>query len=159
MDTTGLDAAYRDLIRNAEATDSTRLSADARSLIDWTMAHLALSDRILAATARDVLSGIPAVVDNREAMDSATVEALINTTTHQERIDLVRHNAAEFTAAVQAVPEHAAHHPVRVRLVDRDGQPAADQELPWSELIRLRATQHLPGHATRLAELTQRPPR
>ncbi|MCI2420722.1 hypothetical protein MOQ72_25055 [Saccharopolyspora sp. K220] len=153
MDTSSLDAAYRDLIHNAEAIiDSTRLSEDARSLIDWTTAHLALSDRILAAAARDVLTGVPAVVDNREAMNAKAIDALIGATSPQERVDLVRRNAADLIATVQAVPEHAADTPVRLSIVDRDGHPVPDQQLPWSELIHLRATQHVPGHAARIAQ-------
>ncbi|MER5394343.1 hypothetical protein [Saccharopolyspora sp. NPDC002686] len=156
MNTNALETAYPELIRNAEAiTDATPLTEQARTLADWTIAHVALSDRILAAAARDLLVGAPVVVDNREAMDPATLNALISRTSHQERIALVRRNADYFTATVQCIPDHAARIPVRLSLVDRDGNSVPDRHLPWDELIHVRATQHLPGHAARLAELAR----
>ncbi|MGW1676445.1 hypothetical protein [Saccharopolyspora sp. NPDC002376] len=149
MNPSALEAAYRELIRTAEAiTDP--LPEDARSQVDRTIAHLVLSDRILIAAAHDVLAGGTAVVDNREAMDPAALDGLIGSTSHQQRVDLVRRNAKDFTALINRIPEHAA---VRMSIVDRDGNPVPDQQFTWNELIHLRATQHLPGHAARLAEL------
>ncbi|MGW2180410.1 hypothetical protein ACWCXX_20350 [Streptomyces sp. NPDC001732] len=155
MDTTGLDAAYRRLLTAAEAISDTRvLATDARSAVDWTLSHLALSDRILATAARDLLAGLPVVIDNRDAMDSTAIASLIASTTHARRIDLVRRNAADLVALITAIPEHTSAAPVRLHLVDRDGRQLPDQQLPWNGLIRLRATEHLPGHAARLTGLS-----
>ncbi|WP_214409206.1 hypothetical protein [Sphaerisporangium fuscum] len=52
---------------------------------------------------------------------------------------------------VQAIPEHLATTPVRLGLFGRDGRPLPEQDLSWIDLIGLRATRHLPGHAARLA--------
>lgn len=77
---------------------------EARSGIDWTLSRIALSDRILAAAARDVLTGLSPVVDNREAMDNAAITALIASTTRIQRVDLVRRNAGDLSAALKTIP-------------------------------------------------------
>lgn len=154
MDTTELDEAYRHLHTTARAiSDTTALAPDARSVIDWTLSHLALSDRILAAAAREALSGLPGVVDNRDAMDDTAIASLVASTTHTQRVDLVRCNAAALSAVLKAIPDAAA--PTRLHLVSRDGHPVPDQELPWSELMRLRVNEHLPGHTARLRLLAR----
>lgn len=154
MDVNELDAAYADLIAAAEMiNDTTALTDDARSAVDWTLTHIALSDRILASAAREGVSGLPVTIDNRAAMDENAVALLLARTTHTQRVELVGRNAAEFSAALKALPEHAAETRVRLRLVNRDGQPLPGQDLTWSDLIRVRADQHIPGHAARLRAL------
>ncbi|MFI6920893.1 hypothetical protein ACIBIZ_13145 [Nonomuraea spiralis] len=154
MNTTRLDAAYRDLLAAAEAiSDTATLAAPARSAADWTLSHLALSDRVLAAAARDVLAGLPVTVDNREAMDDTAVNSLVASTTHAQRVDLVRRNATDLSTVIKAIPDDAAATPVRLRLVTRDGEPLPDQQVSFGELIRLRATEHVPGHTARLRTL------
>lgn len=151
MDTTELDVAYRHLLTAAEAIGSTtRLAADSRSDIDWTLSHIALSDLMLAAVARNVLNDVPAIVDNREAMDETAISSLIASTTHTQRVDLVSRNAADLGAVIRATPDQAAVRPVKLRLISRDGQPVPEQQLPWGILVRLRATEHLPGHTERI---------
>lgn len=154
MDSTELDAANHDLLTAAEAiSDTTALAEHARSAVDWTLSHLALSDPILAAAARNVLTGLPTTIDNRQAMDKTAIASLIASTTHAQRVDLVRRNATDLSTAIKAVPDHTAVTLVQLRLVSRDGQPVPDQQLSWSDLICLRATEHLPGHAARLRAL------
>lgn len=155
MDTTALDDAYQLLLAAAGAIgDTATAAADARADIDWTLSHIALSDRMLAATAREVSVGRPATVDNREAMDETAIDSLIASTTHTQRVDLVRRNAADLGAVIRAMPDQAAAAPVTLRLVDRDGRPVPEQRLPWGDLVRLRATAHIPGHAERIRSLT-----
>ncbi|MER6987878.1 hypothetical protein ABT337_03620 [Saccharopolyspora hirsuta] len=153
MDTAEIEAAYRDLLAAAEA-DTAALAAEARSAVDWTLSHIALSDRILAAAARDVLTGVPPVVDNSSAMDEAAIAALIASTSHRRRIDMVRRNAADLASVIRTIPNHAAATPVLLRLTNREGRTFPDQHLPWGDLVGLRATEHIPGHTARLAALS-----
>ncbi|MFD8549409.1 hypothetical protein [Streptomyces sp. NPDC059649] len=133
MDTTELGNAFRHLLTAAGAiSDTALLAADSRSDIDWTLSHIAFSDRVLAAAARDVRTGLPTFVDNREAMDENAISSLIASTTQ-----------------IRAIP--AAAIPVSLRLVSRDGQPLPEQRLPWGTVFRLRATEHLPGHTERIS--------
>ena len=114
MDATDLDTAYRRLLTAAEAiSDTTPLAEGARSAIDWTPSHIALSDRILAAAAREVLTGPSAIVDNRDAMEEEAIASLVASTTHTQRIDLVRRNTGDLSALIKAIPDHAAGIPVQ----------------------------------------------
>jgi hypothetical protein len=96
------------------------------------------------------VSDVPAVVDNRDAMDETAINSLIASTTHAQRVERVNRNAGDLGALIRAIPDHAADVPVKIRLVDRHGEPVPEQRLPWGDLIRLRATEHVPGHAERL---------
>lgn len=152
MHTAELANAYENLLDAAEAiTESIPLTADERSDTNWTLSHVALSDRLLATAAREVLAGEPALIDNFPAIDPATISSLITSTTHAQRIDTVRRNGAEFLELVGRTPEQAGETSVRLRIFGRDGRHVSDTQLPWGELIRLRAREHVPGHAARLA--------
>lgn len=63
-----------------------------------------------------------------------------------------RHHATDLITAITDLDGDA---PVRLHLVTRTGTPAPDQGLPWNELIRIRATEHLPGHAARLRRISR----
>ncbi|WP_156365355.1 hypothetical protein [Sciscionella sediminilitoris] len=146
MDSTEIEAAYRALLAAAESIgDPADLPAETRASVDWTLSHIALSDRILAEAVRDIRDGRAPVVDNRDAMDDTVIGELIASTSHRQRVELVRRNAATLAEAIRTIPEHAAATPVLVRLVGRK-----DQWLPWWDLARIRAAEHIPGHAARL---------
>ncbi|WP_159395481.1 hypothetical protein [Streptomyces albireticuli] len=42
---------------------------------------------------------------------------------------------------------------IQARLVDRTGRQVFDGRLAWEEVVRMRAEEHLPGHAATLAAL------
>lgn len=152
MDTTKLEAAYRGLLTVVESIpDTTGYPARARADIDWTLSHIALSDPILTAAARDILNDHSAVVDNQHAMEQSAIAELIDSTSHQRRIAMVRAHAHELGEVLREIPDHAAVRPVLLRIFSRDGESLPEQRMPWSELIELRATRHIPGHAARIA--------
>ncbi|MEV4800325.1 hypothetical protein AB0K18_09925 [Nonomuraea sp. NPDC049421] len=45
--------------------------------------------------------------------------------------------------------------PVRLHPVTRAGTPVPHQDLPWNDLVRIRVTGHLPGHAARLRRISR----
>lgn len=101
MDTIPLSQAYRRLIEVAQAiTPSTSLTEDERTDVDWRMAHIALTDELLATAARDILDGSPAIVDNLPAMDSDAIAAIIGNASHAQRVMRVRTNGAAFIACL-----------------------------------------------------------
>ncbi|WP_433174697.1 hypothetical protein [Actinoallomurus sp. CA-150999] len=150
MDTTRLTHAYRDLVAAASAIDAAVRRAD----VDWTLAHIALSDEMLAGAAERLLTGENVVVDNRAAMDETAIAELIAATSHAERVALVHRNGAALTNVVGRIPEATADRTVRIRLVDRTGRQVTDAEVTWDRLIRMRAEEHLPGHTARLAAVS-----
>ncbi|MEV4760710.1 hypothetical protein AB0J86_37185 [Micromonospora sp. NPDC049559] len=152
MNITELAGAYRELLAAAGAiTDTAQLPPVPRATVDWTLSHVALSDTMLATAAARVRDGLPAEVDNRDAMDERAIAALVDATTHAERVDRVRANGEALVATVRTIPDERADTLVRLRIVDRSGRQVVDERRPWSELVRLRATEHLPGHAARIA--------
>ncbi|MFF2775576.1 hypothetical protein ACFVU3_11770 [Streptomyces sp. NPDC058052] len=151
METDELLTAYRHLLEAAERiTDTSPLAESDRAQIDWILAHIALSDRALAGAGRDVLAGRAARLDNAQAMSKSEIGRILGSTTHAERAELVRRNAMELIDLLARTPEEAAEATVRARLVDREGSVVFDQDLKWGDLVRVRAREHIPGHAATL---------
>ncbi|UQI45965.1 hypothetical protein M1P56_17890 [Streptomyces sp. HU2014] len=155
MDSTALARAYRSLLDAAQALTAAVpvLGAEDRATADWTLGHIALSDGMLAAVARDVLAGRPARIDNTAAMEPAALARLTAATSHAGRVALVRRHAGELLGLVEALSPHQAAALVQARLVDRTGRQVFDGRLAWEEVVRMRAEEHLPGHAATLAAL------
>ncbi|MFB9461935.1 hypothetical protein [Streptomyces cinereospinus] len=152
MGTKALADAYRDLVAAAESITGSSPLADAdRAQADWLLAHIALSDRALIDAARQVLVGHSAWIDNARAMSKSEIAKVLSATRHTERVDMVRRTARELLAVLDCTSDTAAEVTVRARLAGRNGAVVLDSDLPWGEVIRLRATEHIPGHAASLA--------
>ncbi|MFD7550993.1 hypothetical protein [Streptomyces sp. NPDC059816] len=148
METKVLLRAYQELLDAAERiTVAAPLAEPDRAQIDWLLAHIALSDRALADAGRAVLAGREALLDNAQAMSKSEIGRILGSTTHSERAELVRRNAMELIDLLDLTPDEAADTTVRARLVDREGSVVFDQGLQWGDLIRVRAEEHIPGHA------------
>ncbi|AQS65621.1 hypothetical protein [Streptomyces pactum] len=151
MDTKELLHAYQELLAEAELiTDAPPLAESDRTQIDWILAHIALSDRALADAGRAVIAGREARLDNTQAMSKSEIGRILRSTTHAERAELVRRNAMELVDLLALTPDEAADATVRARLVNREGAVVFDQDLKWGDLIRVRAKEHIPGHAATL---------
>ncbi|MFG2309365.1 MmgE/PrpD family protein [Streptomyces sp. NPDC048566] len=158
MRTAALEDAYADLIAAAgEAPPGTGASAAGEHGVDWTLAHVALSDRLLASTARQVQGGEAARLDNGPAMDPKAVEELTSSVDRDVLVELVRRNAAELVGLVARMPDNRGATPVAVRLVGDQGEELFDGAVPWGEIVRLRAEDHLPGHADRIRRAARAP--
>lgn len=155
MDTIPLAQAYRRLIEAAQAiTPSTSLTEDERADIDWRMAHIALTDELLATAARDILDGSPAIVDNLPAMDSDAIAAIIGNTSHAQRVMRVRAHGAAFIACLTRMSDEQAKTAVRLKLHDRNGALVSDRTMIWNDLVHVRAQRHIPAHVARLVSLS-----
>jgi len=152
VETKNLSRAYKQLQATAEAiTDGSTLTDAARAQVDWLLAHIALSDRALADAARQVLAGRPARIDNASAMSKAEIATVLSSTTHEQRVDMVRRNAKELIDILDRTPHRSAATIVRARLVARNGDLVFDNDLTWGDVIEMRAAEHIPGHAASLA--------
>ncbi|MFD6925778.1 MmgE/PrpD family protein [Streptomyces sp. NPDC059944] len=160
METAVLEEAYAGLIAAATAAplghQASAPRPDERDA-DWTLAHIALSDRLLASTARQVLAGDPAGLDNGPAMDPKAVEELTSSVDRDVLVELVRRNAAEFVGLLAQTPENQRATPVVVRLVGDKGEELFSGAVPWGEIVRLRAEDHIPGHTGRLRRIARAP--
>ncbi len=84
-------------------------------------------------------------------MDPAAIAAMTASTTHYDRIAAVRQHASELISELDQTPDQAAQAPLTLRFHDKTGQHVGDTTMTWADLIDLRAHQHIPAHATRLA--------
>jgi hypothetical protein len=156
VETEDLASAYQDLLAAAEAIhDDGILSAEDRGTLGWTLAHIALSDRGLVGTARAVLAGREAGIDNGVAMSKTAIGKVCANTSHVERVEMVRRNARELIDLLDRTPGEAVDVTVRARLVNGEGAIVFDNDLKWGDVIRMRATEHIPGHAARVAGLAK----
>jgi hypothetical protein len=154
VDVTALQTTYTRLLAAADAAlDREVPDLPGEPGPDWTLAHIALSDRLLASTARQVLGPEEASIDNSGAMDPAAIAELTSSVERDVLVDLVRRNAAELLGLVERTPAESAARPIRVRLVNGSGREVFSGQLPWGELLRMRADEHLPGHTDRLRRL------
>lgn len=151
METTALEEAYAGLIAAALAAP-TRHPAEppGEHGTDWTLAHIALSDRLLASTAREVLVGVPPLLDNGPAMDPAAIKELTSSAGRHVLVELVRRNGAELVGLIGRIPVENRSVPVAVRLVGDTGEELFAGPVPWGEIVRMRAEEHIPGHTARL---------
>lgn len=151
METTVLEEAYAGLITAALAAPPQQPAAPAGGRgTDWTLAHIALSDRLLASTAREILTSVPPVLDNGPAMDPAAIEELTSSAGRDVLVELVRRNGAELVGLIARIPSENRSVPVAVRLVGDTGQELFAGPMPWGEIVRVRAEEHIPGHTARL---------
>lgn len=151
MDVDTLAGAYRRLTSAARrVAGSDALSTADWAQIDWTLSHVLLSDAMLAETARRMLAGEPASIDNSGAMDTSAISTLIDTTSHAERIVMVSDNADRLVELIGRMPGESAAVMVPTRLVDRAGKEVLNDTLRWGDLVKARSTEQIPGHAARL---------
>jgi hypothetical protein len=146
-----LAEAYRRLVAAARlAGGSAQLTDEERAQVDWTLSHIALSDRMLAQAARRVLAGEPARIDNSGAMDEAAIAGLIASTSHEQRVAMVSERAEDLVSLVRLMPPDQGSVSLQARLVNREGHVVFDDRLSWGDLVKARAEQQIPGHAARL---------
>ncbi|MEW2524182.1 hypothetical protein [Streptomyces sp. NPDC047071] len=153
MDVTALASAYEGLLTRAEAIGgSTPLGAETRADVEWRLCHIALADRIIATAAGEQIEGRAATVDNRPSMDPVRIAAIIDTTTHAQRVDTVRRTWAELRSVLESFTPDDARAQLTLRMHDRNGEYVSDAVLSWRTLVELRAAQHIPGYRDALAE-------
>ncbi|WP_030807225.1 hypothetical protein [Streptomyces sp. NRRL S-337] len=151
MKLSALAAGYQKLLAAAEAiSPAAPLLPDVRADLDWRLCHIALSDRIIVTAAHKTLAGKAAVVDNQAAMDSDQIGKMVTATSHTERVDAVRRNAAELLDALRRFSSDETETSVELRIYNREGEHVSDSWTSWQDLIALRAEKHIPGHTDQL---------
>lgn len=160
MDTTPLDGAYLSLIAAArELPREDPVFGEELSVADWILAHLALTDAALAATAEQVLGGRPPTFDNCKTVNADVLGSVISLRGWPGLVELVLRNSAALTATVALIPETRADRLVGVRMVNRRGIEVFADRLAWRDLISLRAHEQIPGHTAQLRHLRARVPK
>jgi hypothetical protein len=155
IDVDALAAGYGRLLDGAR---SSRFSAP-RDGGEWTaervLAHVAVNDRLLAATVAEVLHGRAAAYDNRPA-------------TRTEYLDAVAHEAGSWAGLVDELARGArvlvalaaelgdlAGTVIHARIED-GGEVALDADVTVARLFRAQVGFHLPAHTDQLIALADR---
>jgi predicted transcriptional regulator len=150
MDTEQLALAYERLVAAATEVGRVELTADERAQVDWTLGHVARSDRMLTDVAWRVRAGQDARIDNGGAMDARAIRAVVATSSYDERTRMVADQARALIAVIADTATERAATVVPARLVDRAGTEVFSGDVVWGELLSARANHQIPGHAARL---------
>ena len=152
MDSSRLVEVYQRLLSAARtAVDG----ANGDLAVNRLLCHLVLFDGVLAAAARSVAAGTPAVVDNADAMCADQLGSMVARYAPADLLDLAVDVAANLAAAVEAVSEDRADTVIRVSLYDRYGGAVLDEWISWRDVLEVRVSDQLPRHARYIARLVR----
>jgi hypothetical protein len=149
MDTASLESAYRRIIDLASQG-----GFDTQPEDGWTaellLAHVAVNDELLEATARAVLAHAPdPSYDNALAIDT---EHLRKQGTLPELIDRLQTTSRQLADVANQLTDGLEDVEVPVRILDND-TVVVDQPLPIGRLLEIQAAVHLASHLSQLEEL------
>lgn len=150
MDTSALEAAYRDLLAVARGGLFTapEQGPDAPALL----ASLVATDRLLAGVTAGLLAGATPSYDSTPATSPAYLAALAKSVgDHDGLVAEVRRCGLVLVLLARDLGEAAAR-PVDVRLVDDTGVRLA-APMPWSGVLSTHAEVDLPARTAALAAL------
>jgi hypothetical protein len=149
MDVTALRSAYDRFFDTARDLGGTRPPAG-----EWTpeqvLAHLIVTDRMIASTAAQVIACGEARFDSRVTQSVPYLEAIAAVAGSWDGLLAEALQAAEELMAVAALiePEHARVM-IPSYVVDH-GHPVIDGPAPLEQLVMVPAMLHLSGHADQL---------
>lgn len=153
MDTTALEAAYRELLEVARAGGFRPPADTAAWPAELRLAHVAATDRLLAAATAEVLAGAQTSYDNRPATRAAYLSEIGRAAGgFGGLVETVRRCGLELVLLARRLGEREAATPVATRIFDGD-VVRVDAPLPWSGVLNTHAEVHLPAHAAALQGL------
>ena len=155
IDVDALEAGYGRLL---DAARTGRFAAP-HTREEWSaervLAHVAVNDRLMAATVAEVLNGRAVAYDNRPA-------------TRTQYLDAVAHEAGSWAALIDELARGArvvlalaaelgglAGTVIHARIQDGD-EVALDDDIPVARLFRAQVGFHLPAHTGQLQSLADR---
>jgi hypothetical protein len=154
MDVTSLRESYGRLIWAARQGPF-RPPADGEWSAELVLAHVTAGDRLLCATAAEILAGR---VPNHDARPAQSVPYLQSIVTAAEDsgllVETVRRGGEELAELAAQLTAEQASAEVHVLIVD-GGEVRLDGPLALGRLLEIHAGSHLPGHAEQLQSLVK----
>jgi len=151
MDTQALRNAYDEF--HATAAMSHAAPADGGWSAELVVAHIALTDALLAATARALLDGRPAAYDNAAASFGPNLQRYVDAIADRDQqLADARRRSQERCALAEELDDATAATAVHVRVID-GATVTVDQPLPFATALHVHATIHLPTHTNDLMAL------
>jgi len=149
MDVTALEAAYDQFLEVARGSRD-GISPEGEWHPQLVLAHVIVSDRMIAETAARVLAGGQPRFDNRASQYAPYLEAIARVADSWDALLAgVQQAANELMATVALIePEHA-RVTVPTFVMDHE-HIVIDGPAPLEQLVMVPAMIHLPGHAEQL---------
>lgn len=151
MSANDLRTAYAKLCAEAERVPYPRLDAAHRDELDWLLVHIYLSEDIITRAARRAAEGLSSVIDNATAMNEKSINSIITSTSHNQRVQAMRCAVTAASNAIDRLQEHDLVRPVQLRIYSRDRQHMQESTVAWREFIGLRIG-HIERHGERLRQ-------
>ena len=153
MDTTELEAAYRELLDAARAGGFGPPAEEGGWSAELVLAAVVATDRLLAAATAEVLAGASARYDNAPATRAPYLRAIARAAGDLDGLVAeARRCGLELVLLARELGEAAAT-PVDVRLLDGDEVRLA-APMPWSGMLATHAEVHLRERREALAALS-----
>jgi hypothetical protein len=152
MDVTELGAAY-DRFLESLADSGFGPPAHGEWRAELVLAHLIVTDRLIAETVAEVLNGRHPRFDSLASQNVAYLETIVATTGDWgELVREVRRGAEALVRIAGALTEEQAETPVPT-YIESGGQVVVDGPTAVGDIVRGAAAAHLPLHTRQLAGL------
>ena len=149
MDVTILESAYDQFLDAARGLRAGK-PPDGEWPPELVLAHVIVSDRMIALAAARVLAGGEPRFDNRASQFSPYLDAIVRVAGGWDGLLAgVRQAGNELMATVALIEPDHARVAVPTLVVDHD-RILIDGPAPLEQLVMIPATIHLPGHAEQL---------
>ena len=117
------------------------------------LAHVVVSDRLIAEAAGRVAAGMPSTFDNLASQSEPYLQAIVAAAGDWDGlVATVRQTAAELIALAERMTDEQAATPIPARVIS-DGAVVLDAPVPVAGLLRVVADRHLRMHMQQLSEL------
>jgi hypothetical protein len=151
VDTTELEAAYRECLKVAADAGLAARSRDAWD-VDTVLAHVVASSRMLAAACAELLSGRIPVVDNRPTQTREYLDAIVTSAAgRDELLETVRRSGQEVVILGAQLGESQIAIRVPTIIVD-SGRIRVQRPLPFSALLE---PSHVREHVAQLQAMRE----
>jgi hypothetical protein len=149
VDTTELEAGYRELLEAAGAGVPAATSGDAWNA-STVLAHVIASSRMLAAASAELLAGRIPVVDNRPTQSRRYLDAIVSAADGDASlVDTVRRSGQELVTLASQLDDKHIGTDVPTIILD-NGRIRIQRPVPFSALL---GPAHLREHLEQLCEL------
>jgi hypothetical protein len=152
MDTHALRRAYADFLHSARhkplgPADHPGWSAE------MVLAHIIVSDRLIAQAAARSMAGMPAAFDNLASQSEPYLQAILEAAGSWDALlQEVEHTGNELIALTQRMTDQQAATPIAATITS-DNTVVLDRTIPLAALVQVPAQAHLGMHKQQLHDL------
>jgi hypothetical protein len=121
------------------------------------LAHVIVSDRLIAQAAGRVMAGMPSSFDNLASQSEPYLQTIVDAAGDWNGlVATLEHTAAEVIALAERLTDEQAATPITTKVVS-DGAVVIDRTVPVAGLLQVIADAHLRMHMRQLSDLSPTP--